>query len=158
MKRAKLSSEAMQEIHKKACAGVDLLSNDRELQILEKEIEMLTKENEQLEKGFTEFQGKLKLDEAELTKTLKENRERAEKNSYLKRYYDHVKAQLADRLVGLQALRDIPELDLSLIDRDFDAFVDKLKSVVVDRFRANDKALYNILKATVHDIRICYTK
>ena len=103
-------------------------------------------------------QGKLKADEAEMTKTLKENRERAEKNSYLKRYYDHVKAQLAERLGSLPALRDIPELDLGLIDRDFEKFVDNLKSVVVDRFRVNDKALYNILKATVHDIRIVYTK
>ena len=104
------------------------------------------------------MQGKLKGEEAELSKTLKENRERAEKNSYLKRYYDHVKAQLSDRLGGLHVLRDIPDLDLELIDRDFDQFVDKLKTVVVDRFRSNDKSLYNILKSTVQDIRIIYTK
>ena len=100
----------------------------------------------------------MKAEEAQWTKTLKENRERAEKNSYLKRYYDHVKAQLIDRLLGLQALRHVPELDLSLIDRDFDEFVENLKSVVIDRFRANDKALFNIIKATLHDIRICFSK
>merc|ERR1712135_235748 len=73
MKRAKLSSEVMLEIHKKARNGIDL-NKDIDLKSLDDDIRSLAEENEQLTAGFDRVQEEMKQNEIELMKKLRENR------------------------------------------------------------------------------------
>ena len=128
-------------------AGVE---NDDEIKQLEDEIRVLQSSNSQMETQMLKLRTQINCMEGKIKDHEKENQMIEERTSNLNEYLSYMKKSL------IHCLKDIklPNSEETLHEDNFDNYISQLRSLCLDNYNSEHKALYNAVKQALAGINV----
>lgn len=128
-------------------AGVE---NDEEIQQLEEEIRVLQTSNSHMESQVMKLRNQISCMESKIKDHEKENQLIEERTSNLNEYLSYMKKSL------IHCLKDIklPNSEETLHEDNFDNYISQLRSLCLENYNSENKALYNAVKQALAGINV----
>ncbi len=126
------------------------VENDEEIKELEDEIHKLQASNSAMEAQMLKLRSQINCMETKIKSHDKENKSIEEKTQNLNEYLSYMKKSL------IHCLRDIklPNMTETLHEDNFESYITQLRSLCLENYNSENKALYNAVKQALAGINV----
>ena len=126
------------------------IENDEEIIALEEEIKKLQKSNAQMEAQMMKLRNQISCMETKITQHEKDNETLEERTMKMNDYLMCMRKSLIERLRDIK----IPHIPETLTEENFDSYIGQLRSLCMENYTSENKALYSAVKQALADINL----